>query len=734
MAVDGEIINAAINPFDQTSAPFTVSFDILRVVGDLDPNIGLKAIRTGQAIFQESPSSVTVTPIDNIVDNNPTGPAYTEVFSGTPGVNQYRVDYGDPTTGHATGIIWFNVAQDTQAVRVNCKSVGSVLERENIGAAGSGGGAAGVNYVQNGTSEGGLAGWSNAASGNLVVQLATIGGEVLDGNSSFAIEANGLVTADTDYITVALDQLAEGDINTGGVFSLIFKGITTFQANYLKFILRDTANNIDIPISPTFLPGGKGHFNAVFNFNLSDAYELRIVSNISSQAFRVVVDRVFLGIGVASPTAIVGTWVSYTPGNTQGFGTIASAQFLWRRVGESIDILAYWVNGTVAASEAQIALPFSTVDAVLASPTVVGKVFSDSAPSNGIIAIATGGDSYLNFCFDAAGAIVGQNGSAIAITGGEMSFLATGIPLTLWQGAGVISLEGPKDIVSNSDLTDTNSGSGTSVQGSSLVPSITGSDKYKEVTLSRAFRYVRLEIQPGGTGPWSAISGTQYETAINFGTTRYGISWTKQSDTVYRIYFGRAGYFDVVTAAAVTWPAEAANLTRWRFVGSDDPTFGEAPKLVKRVIIAFELNNSNNGGATSGSWRDWLTDANATAVLYDPGNYGFCTLTATGHILAPGIYAQRFMAAFYKTNKTHLRMFNVTDVAAENPEALSTEAFTSLDNSPPTIGEIFGLLSASKEFKMQYRVGNTRAGDGLGLNNNWTGNNVFGKIIIDKYG
>lgn len=50
------------------------------------------------------------------------------------------------------------------------------------------------------------------------------------------------------------------------------------------------------------------------------------------------------------------SWTNYTPTLT-GFGTVSSANAYYRRVGDSMEVKAYWVNGTVAASVGTISLP-----------------------------------------------------------------------------------------------------------------------------------------------------------------------------------------------------------------------------------------------------------------------------------------------------------------------------------------------------------------------------------------
>lgn len=95
------------------------------------------------------------------------------------------------------------------------------------------------------------------------------------------------------------------------------------------------------------------------------------------------VDDFYLGPQPTSSGAAMSDWVSYTPTFGAGFGTAASVSFQSRRVGDSLEILGKWTNGTVAASAATITIGYNGANGNVIIDT--GKV-----PTSGIIGTMQG--------------------------------------------------------------------------------------------------------------------------------------------------------------------------------------------------------------------------------------------------------------------------------------------------------------------------------------------------------
>lgn len=74
----------------------------------------------------------------------------------------------------------------------------------------------------------------------------------------------------------------------------------------------------------------------------------------------------------------VGNWATYTPSNTQGFGTITPKLIKWRQVGQNYEVEATIQTGTVSGSEAQFELPNgATSSSTLLSTSPAGAGTAD---------------------------------------------------------------------------------------------------------------------------------------------------------------------------------------------------------------------------------------------------------------------------------------------------------------------------------------------------------------------
>jgi len=108
-------------------------------------------------------------------------------------------------------------------------------------------------------------------------------------------------------------------------------------------------------------------------------------------------------------------WVAYTP-TTSGFGAIGSDNVRWRQVGDSVEIMGYFTNGTVAPSEAQIGLPNSyTVKSDVSSSTPVGQLSRSGTTTATLRLAAVGGNTYLNVVDNSAG------GGGLAVQNGNVT-------------------------------------------------------------------------------------------------------------------------------------------------------------------------------------------------------------------------------------------------------------------------------------------------------------------------
>lgn len=135
----------------------------------------------------------------------------------------------------------------------------------------------------------------------------------------------------------------------------------------------------------------------------------------------------------------VSDWTAYTP-TFQGFGTVSAVNFLYRRVGDSIEISGTFQVGTPTATEGQFGLPSGlTIDSAKV-PTIrsVGHIVRNegTAVTKYYTALATGGDNFLNFSTmhkgDALNPLLATNGASLVASGDVVSLQAT-VPIQGWS-------------------------------------------------------------------------------------------------------------------------------------------------------------------------------------------------------------------------------------------------------------------------------------------------------------
>lgn len=102
--------------------------------------------------------------------------------------------------------------------------------------------------------------------------------------------------------------------------------------------------------------------------------------------------------GVLNP---ITDFQSYTPTFTN-MGTPTGVNFIWRQIGDSVQIIGSWVADGTAGSNSQISLPNGyTIKSSITSPQTLGVVARDAnggaATSNGGIILGTGDNAFINY-------------------------------------------------------------------------------------------------------------------------------------------------------------------------------------------------------------------------------------------------------------------------------------------------------------------------------------------------
>lgn len=97
-------------------------------------------------------------------------------------------------------------------------------------------------------------------------------------------------------------------------------------------------------------------------------------------------------------------WIEYSP-IISGFGAVTLTQSIYRRIGDSYEVIVKGQSGTVAASEVQIGLPNSSlISSTLSTIQVVGTYHPERVDDDLYTVLATAGDSFVNIGYRSSGA------------------------------------------------------------------------------------------------------------------------------------------------------------------------------------------------------------------------------------------------------------------------------------------------------------------------------------------
>jgi hypothetical protein len=137
-------------------------------------------------------------------------------------------------------------------------------------------------------------------------------------------------------------------------------------------------------------------------------------------------------------------WTSYSPTISAGFGTTSQSGAVWRRIGDSVQVNAYWTNGTVAASLASVTLPgsssvnatkFARANTTAAAGHLVGHWTNAGNNNNGRLVTATGTDAtliYFGQNFTTGSTAIAANGSTVA-SSSVSTIISFEVPVVGWQ-------------------------------------------------------------------------------------------------------------------------------------------------------------------------------------------------------------------------------------------------------------------------------------------------------------
>lgn len=129
------------------------------------------------------------------------------------------------------------------------------------------------------------------------------------------------------------------------------------------------------------------------------------------------------------------------------------------------------------------------------------------------------------------------------------------------------------------------------------------------------------------------------------------------------------------------------------------------------------------GASTSGAWRT----RDMTDEVEDTDN--LCTLAANQFTLDAGTYRCLIAEPNFRSNEIQARLYNITDGSME---LLGTSGWNFGGNSDVTTWSFVQgkfTIAAQKTFEVQYRVSQSKAGNGLGVSHAW-GDNIYTTVEL----
>lgn len=230
----------------------------------------------------------------------------------------------------------------------------------------------------------------------------------------------------------------------------------TYASNDLIFYCYDATNNLLIQPMPYQILNHtltSEKFFAEFQVPYTCA-SLRIgfhVATSTATAYTMKMDNLVLSdssFGKWYGSAVM-DWIAYTPTFSAGLGTVTSVSAWYRRVGDSIQVMANWSNGTVAASLASMTLPTglnvdtSKLKTVGSTSALIGQwVHDTNANETGsVLTYATGGSAnqvYFGTSTIGTAKLTPQNGSSIMSSSNPLSLMLE-VPISGWGSSQLLS-------------------------------------------------------------------------------------------------------------------------------------------------------------------------------------------------------------------------------------------------------------------------------------------------------
>lgn len=162
--------------------------------------------------------------------------------------------------------------------------------------------------------------------------------------------------------------------------------------------------------------------------DISTTYTVGFKTTASAGSFNV--DNLYFGLATNIGSVDVTTsWQSYTPSNTQGFGTISAVNLLYRINKGNLEIQGGFTSGTVTASTAQLELPTGyTISGTTSARIYVGEMIRNGGSRVTVLGVQ--GRTYLTF---GAGASSQGDVAGSSLVSSSEALLLTSISVPISQ-------------------------------------------------------------------------------------------------------------------------------------------------------------------------------------------------------------------------------------------------------------------------------------------------------------
>lgn len=435
---------------------------------------------------------------------------------------------------------------------------GAVKVRDSSGLESSlGGGSGELNLIENPSDSGS---WSETGTVFATPSTTTTAGDLpLGGLTDTAIQfvasGNGAEASHYNSYSFTTPASLSGKMKVewyqrpGSGFAESEWTVSVYQGSTRQSLSTDS------PSSVTYLVNANNKRTVYVDLLASTAYTLRFARVAGAGSATLNISNVIVGPGIQPQGAVVGEWQSYTPISTQGWGTVTSPVFSYKRSGSSIVIKAKFVTGTVDGNEARISLPSGLTSGTTNNLTMVAAYARDTsvtATANQVY--IENGVSYLTFG-RADGTVAGYTkraGNILANSGETIGFTTAEIPIAEWAGSGTVNLsQNDVEYGANSQSLTTAGAtasasntvygqSGTLIQSINSSTTTGNSTTIFPVTLQRPLQQgdvPKTEIYVGNG--W--IDSTALFPFVDQGTARYGVKTFVDSTTQVSVAFGNAG-------------------------------------------------------------------------------------------------------------------------------------------------------------------------------------------------